>query len=394
MSIAILSTGLIPLPPTRGGAVEEYVYQLVRHLRRIGVDAVAVDASDGGRISEEDVGGVRIVRLPVPNVPAFPNKRVAREYLLGLSFSKVANKLGVSVAHLNNAWTGLMPAVKLRLPIVYTCHNPMWPEEVVDVQQRLVRRVESFVMGKSDVVVALNDTMRRSLAEKAHVDERKMVVVPNGVDVEFFKPGLPGGDVVVKYGLEGKRVVLFVGRVTYVKGVHLLLKAFRTIAREYDAKLVIVGPLSGRFGEAGVSKYAAVMMKYAEKTLPKGSYIFTGDVDKETLRRLYSLSYLCVLPSYHESFGMVLIEAMASGCPVVGSRAGAIPDVVVEGVTGLLFEKGNYIDLAAKIKLLLDDDRLRREISKNARQVAERYYSWEVVASKLKRVYAYLMDST
>jgi len=387
--VALISSGLIRLPPMRGGAVEEYVYQLVKHLRRLGVDAVAVDSTHGGKPGLEEVEGAPILRVSAPDLRRAPKGFVLTEYAFGFRAAKVLREMEVEIVHANTSWAGFALAKSLRgISLVYTCHNPLWPEERVHAQEYAVRLVEGYAMKRSAAVVALNNTMKRSIVAKAGVNKAKVVVVPNGVDVEFFRPGIPADDVAERFGLEGRRVVLFVGRVTRGKGVHVLLKAFRVLAKRYpDLKLVVAGPLSDRFGEEGVSEYARALMAYAERSLSEGSYVFTGAVDRETLRKLYSTAYVCVLPSYFEAFPMVLIEAMASGCPVIGSDAGGIPDIVVDGYNGLLFRRGDYADLASKLKMLLEDESLRNAMSANARRYAVEKFGWQAVALKMRNVY-------
>jgi len=389
VKVAVVSSGLVRLPPIRGGAVEEYVYQLVKHLRRLGVDAVAVDSTHNEKPKLEEVEGVPILRVPTPNLRRVPKGFVLTEYAFGLKIPKALKGIGAEIVHANTAWVGFALAKSLgTVPLVYTCHNPLWPEEIVHAQEHVVRLVESYTMKRGAAVIALNSTMKRSIVTKAGLDKRKVIIIPNGVDIEFFRPGIPVDDVVKKLGLESRRVILFVGRVTYGKGVHILLKAFNILAKRYpDLKLVVVGPLSDHFGEEGISEYARALMVYAKRFLPRNSYVFTGAVDRETLRKLYSVAYTCVLPSYFEAFPMVLIEAMASGCPVVGSNAGGIPDVIADGYSGLLFRRGDYTDLVLKLEILLEEESLRNAISTNARKYVIEKFSWQTVALKIRTVY-------
>lgn len=388
--VAVVSSGLVKLPPIQGGAVEEYVYQLVKHLRRLGVDAVAVDSTHSGKPGLEEVEEAPILRVPTPDLRRAPKGFILAEYAFGLGASKAVREIGVEIVHANTAWAGFALAKGLRrIPLVYTCHNPMWPEERVHAQEYVVRLVEGYTMRRSTAVVALNNTMKRSIVARAGVDEGKVVIVPNGVDTEFFQPGVPVDNVAERLGLGGRRVMLFVGRVTYGKGVHVLLKAFTMLAKQHpDLKLVVAGPLSERFGEEGISGYAQALMAYARRLLPRDSYVFTGAVDRETLRRLYSTAYVCVLPSYFEAFPMVLIEAMASGCPVIGTNTGGIPDIIVDGYNGLLFKRGDYTDLALKLEILLEDVDLRNTMSANARRYSVERFSWQAVALRMKNVYA------
>ena len=310
-----------------------------------------------------------------------------QELVFGLKASEILKEF--DIIHANTAWAGFAVATRLRNKnLIYTCHNPLWPEENVHTSEHIVRLVEGYIMRRSRTIIALNKTMMRALVEKARVDPLEIIIVPNGVDTEFFKPSILANDVVEKYGLEGRRVVLFVGKVTYRKGVHLLLKAFKELVVKFkDLKLVVVGPLADHFGEIEPSQYAKMLMEYAEKNLPRDSYVFTGSVDRDILRKMYSIAYICVLPSYADAFPMVLIEAMASGCPVLGSNAGGIVDVIEEGITGFTFKKGDYMDLREKLEVLINNKKLRKTMSTNCRKLAEKRYSWYAVASKLKEAY-------
>jgi glycosyltransferase involved in cell wall biosynthesis len=234
--------------------------------------------------------------------------------------------------------------------------------------------------------------MQKALIEKAKVDPRKMVIVPNGVDTEFFRPGLKNEQFLRKYELEEQSYILFVGRVSPEKGVHILLRAFKQIVNDIpkDFKLVAVGSLASAFNSVQPSSYAEAMTNYAKEKLGE-RVVFTGAIDRNSLRILYSNAYCFILPSLAEAFPMVLLEAMASGTPPIGSTAGGVPDIILDGVNGLLFRKGDWKDLASKLLMLIVDKNLRDELAINARKHAEKYYSWFSIASSLSMVYKGLM---
>ena len=395
MKVALVSSGLVPVPPTRGGAIEEYVCQLSRHLKRLGVDIVAIDANyDSDKVVYEDINGAQIARVPTPKPYVSFKERILQELLFGRVAVKYINKEGFDIVHANTAWVGLTLALhrgmgELRSQgFVYTCHNPLWPEDKVHVGEKIVRFVEGYTMKSANTVIALNKTMYRALAKKSMVSPGKMVIVPNGVDIEFFRPGLKDEQVLSRYGLEEQSYILFVGRVSPEKGVHILLQAFKQIVNNIPKsfKLVIVGPLTGTFNSTRPSSYAEAMMRYAGEKLGE-RVIFTGAIDRNSLRILYSNAYCFILPSLAEAFPMVLLEAMASGTPPIGSTAGGIPDIVVDGVNGLLFRRGDWRDLADKILTLIEDKALRNRLAINARKTIEKNYSWRVIALTIKKAY-------
>ena len=395
MKVALVSSGLVPVPPTRGGAIEEYVYQLSRHLRRLRVDAVAIDANyDSDKVVYEDINGAQIARVPTPEPYISFKERILQELLFGRVAVKYINKEGFDIIHANTAWVGLTLALhrdmgKLRSQgFVYTCHNPLWPEDNVHVGEKIVRFVEGYAMKSADTVIALNKTVYRALAKKSMVSPGKMVIVPNGVDIEFFKPGLKDKQVLSRYGLEEQSYILFVGRVSPEKGVHILLQAFKQMVNNIPKsfKLVIVGPLTGAFNSTRPSSYAEAMMRYAGEKLGE-RVVFTGAIDRNSLRILYSNAYCFVLPSLAEAFGMVLLEAMASGTPPIGSTAGGIPDIIIDGINGLLLRRGNWEDLASKLLMLIEDKGLRNKLATNARKHVEECYSWFSIALRLDIFY-------
>ena len=396
MRVALVSSGLIPIPPTRGGAVEEYVYQLSRHLRRLGIDAVVIDANyDSSRVVYEDVNGAQVVRVPTAKPSVGFKERILKEILFGSTTASYINREDFDVVHVNTAWVGFTLALrrnagKLKSQgFVYTCHNGLWPEDRVHMGEKIVRLVEGYTMKIADTVIALNKTMQKALTEKAKVDPRKMVIVPNGVDTEFFRPGLKNEQILSKYGLEEQSYILFVGRVSPEKGIHILLRAFKQIVNYIpkDFKLVIVGPLTSTFNSAQISGYAKAVMRYAKEGLDE-RVVFTEAMDKNSLRILYSSAYCFILPSLAEAFPMVLLEAMASGTPPMGSTAGGIPDTIIDGVNGLLFRKGDWRDLANKLLTLVQDRGFRDKLSHNARKYVEENFSWGTVAVRIKEVYS------
>ena len=311
------------------------------------------------------------------------------EFQFGKTASKYLDKEDFDVIHANTAWAGFALAINRKRPhsFVYTCHNGLWPEDKVHLGERVVRLVEGFTMRASNAVVALNKTMYRTIVEKAGVNGDKAVIIPNGVDVDYFKPGLRNGEFLSKFNLEVGNYILFVGRVSPEKGVHLLLKAFSHIAQEsVHVKLVIAGPLTSSYSASEASPYARAIVEYAKRRLP-GRVIFTGSAVKDELRVLYSNAHLFVLPSLAEAFPMVLLEAMASGTPPIGSTAGGIPDVITDGVNGLLFKKWDWKDLATKMLTLINDETLRSKLAAKARETVVEKYSWQVVASRIKHIY-------
>ena len=220
---------------------------------------------------------------------------------------------------------------------------------------------------------------RRSETLRRYRD--RVTVIPNGVDTRKFNPGVNGDPVRERYGLRGK-VVLFVGALTRwhgYKGLDVLLKAFRTVKdRLGDARLVVVGDGPMR------DVYEGLAREYGLGS----SVTFAGYADDSTLPLYYAACDLLVLPSKDssEGFGLVLLEAMASGKPVIGSRVGGVVEVIEDARAGLLAAPGDPQSLAGSIIALCEDGKARQRMGEEGRRFAEEH-DWSRVAGSVERVY-------
>jgi len=381
------------LPPVRGGAVEEYVIQLSSHLNFIHVDALAVGPKFrdyGSKPERSNAGRVLLVNsIRIPTL--IPRYSLIQELIFGgLAAAKLT---GYDVVHLNSEWSGLAFILRRRRrhhKITYTSHSSYWFDNDLDLGKKILRKVENYVMKRSDVVIVLNELMKQSIMEGASIPSNKIVVIPLGVDTRTFRllPHEPGN-------VKNNHTILFVGRITAIKGVDVLLRAFKILLMNYGikAKLIVVGPASGMFQRGGASKYAKSLVAWAKTNLPDGSYEFLGSHGKATLVKLYNAADVFVLPSLKEAFGMVLLEAMACGCPIVASATEGIPYVIQDGINGLLFRRGDATDLAEKILSVLTDKELKNRLSRNGRNTALMHYDWTVIARSVHRLYRQITRS-
>lgn len=206
-------------------------------------------------------------------------------------------------------------------------------------------------------------------------------IIPNGVDSAFFSPDIPP----IEEFQDGKINILFVGRLEKRKGFGCLLEAYRHVKRENPkARLIAVGP--GRFGHI---KYSLLARSHGLKDV-----VFTGYVPFEQLLRYYrTADIVCSPATGNESFGMVLLEAMAAGKPVVASDIPGYNDLVEHGVQGLLVKPKDIGSLAGALRLLIKDEGLRRTLGKAGRQKAENY-RWEYIAGRVMKLYEEALNNS
>jgi glycosyltransferase involved in cell wall biosynthesis len=290
----------------------------------------------------------------------------------------------------------------------------MHQDELAQLDCALIRRQLANVDSVVTVSDFVTDRARARFPElAAHIH-----TIGNGVDVERFRPDTQ------RSSPDRATRLMFVGRISPDKGVHLLVQAFDTLARERpDLELTLVGKpgmlpfdlLSTLLNDDGSLNslrgfYGQSVFGWLTKEVlgQRHSYVrhlrgllsvqaaqrihFRGTVPLPELIRLYREADLLVLPSiWHESYGLPVAEAMASGVPVLASRCGGVPELVDEGVTGRLVPRLDLDALIDALRHLLSDSERLREMGRAARARAERLLTWRRSAGRLERVYLDLL---
>ena len=199
-------------------------------------------------------------------------------------------------------------------------------------------------------------------------------VIPGGVDIKKFNPNLDTSDIDKKYGLKGKKIVLFAGKLTAYKGVKYLVKA----ARKIPAEVVILGE--------GPERKA---LEQRAKDYGLTNIHFIGHLGTSNdLNKFYKRASIFVAPSvWDEPLGLVILEAMACKTPVVVTRKGGIPLAVKDGVNGYFVRPRNASEIVEKVNLLLENEEKRMKMAENARRIAEEKFSWEAIAHRFILMY-------
>lgn len=299
---------------------------------------------------------------------------------------------------------GLWIKILFDIPLVATTHSlePLrpWKEEQLGRGYQLSSWIEKTALQAADAVIAVSHETRREVLECYHLDPAKVRVIYNGVDTKMFQPS-DSVAVLRKYGVPADRpYLLFVGRITRQKGVIHLVRALRHVNPELQAVLCAGAPDTDEIARQMETEVTRLQNER------QGVYWIREMVPVPDLVRLYSGAALFVCPSIYEPFGIINLEAMASGCPVVASKVGGIPEAVADGETGLLvpfesrgapsFEPVNpeafSKDLAATVNRLFDDKTLREKMSKAGRRRVETRFSWKAIAGQTLDLYRSLYD--
>ena len=315
--------------------------------------------------------------------------------VLATDLSIVAGVSGCDVVH-SHTWyantAGHLAKLLYGAPHVMTSHSlePLrpWKAEQLGGGYVVSSWVERTAIESADAVIAVSDGMRRDVvASYPFVDPARIHVVHNGIDTELFMPR-PDEAAIAAIGLDPTRpFALYVGRITRQKGVLHLLHAAALLPS--DAQLVLCASSAD---EPQIEREMAEAVAVLQKTHPGVAWL-DRQLPREELIALLSAATVFVCPSIYEPLGIVNLEAMACSTAVVASAVGGIPEVVVEGETGLLvphegvapeaFEAG----LAAALEELLEDPPRARELGAAGRVRAETEFGWPQIARRTAEVY-------
>jgi D-inositol-3-phosphate glycosyltransferase len=380
-----------------------YVREVARHLGRLGlaVDVFTrsqtpgvpevVPLGPGARVIHVAAGPEKPVppHLLLPYLDTFAAGVAAFRQRAGLDYTLIHGHYwlsGIVALPLAEAWGG-RPVVQMFHTLgavtnaVVEAGPDRVPRERVEAESRLIAAV--------DRVVAATPLERADLAWHYGADVGRIRVIPCGVDVERFRPG-PQAEARARLGLEAERVLLFVGRLAPIKGLEILLGALGRLRAEPKAParlrlLIVGGDRLERWSDDGDRlRRLAAQLGVADWVQ------FRGPQPQDTLLDYYRAADLCLMPSRHESFGMVALEAMACGVPVIASRVGGLATTVQDGLTGLLVPGGDETALAAAIGALLADGPRRRVLGRQAVAWVQAF-AWPRVARAVADLYGELV---
>ena len=404
MRIVQVSVGSVRMPPKEGSAPLQVIFNTSKHLARMGHQVIILDRKYWKRDpSVEEVEGVEIARLNVIQLPSSKAPGFLRfilaelnAILFALAVSRYLrrNSLNIDVIHLHLTSIGLIVSIlnrRLRGKMFYTCHLGHWElvTESLSIFERIHLLLDPYLMRRVKRVIALNESAKSSFISIGRVKADNIVVVPNGVDTDFFSPDIQAKETVKKrYGLGGKLTVLFVGRLAKIKGVEHLLRAAEIVINGFsyrDTLFVLVGPPTFDATEKPISMEE--ILSFVRHHQLEKNIILTGPLPLQEVRSLYAACDIFVLPSLAEGDPLVTLEAMASGKPVIGTKVGGITHQVRDGWNGFLVDPANEQQLADKIAYLIDNPDDRRRMGENSRRCAEEEFDWRMVAERLSSVY-------
>jgi starch synthase len=316
--------------------------------------------------------------------------------------SMAATGTDASLVHVHTWYThlgGILAKLNYGIPLVLTVHSlePLrpWKREQLGGGYDFSCWVERTAIEMADAVIAVSESTREDVLRLFNVEPSRVHVIHNGIDLEEYRERRDES-VLRRHGIDpAQPYVLFVGRITRQKGIIHLVRALKHLDPGFQVVLCAGAPDTP---EIAREMKSAVDQARQERA---GVIWIDAMVPKHEIIALYSGAALFVCPSIYEPFGIINLEAMACGTPVVASAVGGIPEVVTDGETGRLvpveqmkvapFEPANAdtfaFNLAEVINELMRDEARRRSMGKKARERVEEFFSWEAIARKTAELY-------
>jgi glycosyltransferase involved in cell wall biosynthesis len=380
-------------PPRIIGGISPHVYYLSKSLAKKGVKVYVVTCDFPGAPQHEIVDGVEVFRIdsyknPSPDFATWV-------YLMNVNMQKeaasLANSLGenIDVFHAHdwlvaNAGIGLKNV--FRKPLLATIHSTEIGRRngIHFDYERMIHETEAWLTYEAWKVICCSNYMVSHVRWAFGLPGDKLVMIPNGVNVEVYAKAERDdlSQFRSKFALPEEKIVLFVGRLVYEKGIHLLVNAVPRILEKVNAKFVIVG--NGYMREQMSSLVKNIGLSH--------KVLFTGFVDDETLRKLQKCADVSVVPSLFEPFGIVALEAMAARSPVVVSDTGGLSEIVDHDVTGVKVYADNPDSLVWGITKVLLDEAYANRIRINAYQKVQEKYDWDKIAQQTKAIYEAVLN--
>ena len=412
MNIAMLSYHTCPLAILGGkdtGGMNVYVRELTRFLGRVGVHVDVFTRSQDEHIPQvsHDLGYFN----RVVHIPAGPEVYLAKEHLNSytdifaeriLDFAEKKHihydlvhshywLSGIAGNILKTAWG--VPMVQMFHTLGLMKQRVGRTEEEREGNYRI--EGERNVMNTSDRIIAATEAERSQLEMLYGVNHQKVSIIPPGVNIHHFYP-IPKDEAKEAIGIEpGKRVALFVGRIEPLKGVDTLIEAMAIVKRKCKSfscphYLVVIGGDPDEDREQLNTEMLRLQNLCRDLGLDD-MVVFLGKRSQLTLPYYYAAAEVVVMPSFYESFGMVALEAMACGTPVIASKVGGLAILVQEGKTGYFIPSQDAEALADRLRLLFTSEDHRQELGRNAAEFA-RSFSWENIVQQMVQVYQRMLQ--
>lgn len=347
-------------PPLIEGGLARHVRKLAENLVELGVEVHVLTRDDGTAAADQVINGVNVHRVREPNRPSDLGEFVTwiehmNTDMLGAGVA-LSDLYDFDVVH-GHDWLVASAcdhlARRFECPLVMTIHATEFGRHqgwVDKHPQSHIHGIEKWITNRADAVIACSAYMREHIADIYALDESAVAVIPNGIDPGDLRPMENLAEMRTSFAAPDEKLVLLVGRLVYEKGFQVALEALPSLIEN-------VGKV--RFIVAGSGTHEQELKDQAAQLGLMEHGTFVGWIGDDVLHSLYRISDLTVVPSIYEPFGLVALEAMASGCPCLVADTGGLREVVPTDNVGLRFRSRDPESLAKMAEKVLTDPELR-----------------------------------
>lgn len=373
-------------PPKNVGGLSTHVYNLSQSLKTQGHEVHIITCEEGTAPVFEEENGVVVHRVTPYNIPTDDFTK----WVMHLNFAMIEEGIRIikefgrfDIIHAHD-WLVAHCAKVLKwaykIPVVSTIHATETGRNggIRTEIQRYISSTEWFLSYEAWKVIGCSQYMKNQIKDLFHTPEDKIWTIPNGVEINEFEIEFDKNEFKKYYVNEDENIVFFVGRHVFEKGVHLLIEAANTILQEVpNTKFIIAGqgPMTAELKD-----------KVYQQNL-NHKFVFLGYIDSLTKNKLYKVADVAVFPSIYEPFGIVSLEAMAAGCPVVVSDTGGLGEIIEHEVNGLKMLNGVSNSLKDNVVRVLKDKELSLKLREEAYNTIQNLFSWKKVAQITEEVY-------
>ena len=373
-------------PPRIVGGIARVVHDLSKRLIKDGHEVTVVTYKEGDLPDYENDKGVEVYR--VENYMIHPTNFI--EWVLQLNFNLVSKATQImnekgkfDVIHAHD-WLVASSAKTLKqifdIPLVATIHATEAGRNsgIYDETQRYINDTEWLLTYEATEVIVNSNFMKGHVQNLFGLPFDKINVIPNGINLTNFNGVERDYDFRRQYAMDNEKIILYVGRLVYEKGIQHLISAMPKILEKYnDTKLLI----AGKGGMTDELKAQTEALGLSNKVY------FTGYLNAKQVQKIYKCADVAVFPSTYEPFGIVALEAMLAGVPTVVSDIGGLNEIVDHGINGMKSYAGNPNSIADSVLNLLYDGQLASNVAKKAKQKVKEEFSWTKIAQDTHYIY-------
>jgi glycogen(starch) synthase len=378
-------------PPIVEGGLARHVRKLTEQLGIAGLDVHVLTRGGDHAPAQEERHGVTVHRVREPSFPrndldAFLAWIAQMNADMLAAATEIVERFDFDLVH-SHDWLVAGAAERLRdrlgVPWIVTVHatehgrHQGWVDKH---PQSHIHGVERRMVHRADRVIACSEFMRGHIADVFDLPIDRITAIPNGIDPSDLHTPWDLDELRAKYAAPGEKLVLLAGRLVYEKGFQVALEALGNRKSGVLRRVPNV-----RYLVAGTGTHEEELKAQARRLRIVRRGTFAGWLGDDTLHGLYRIADLCVIPSLYEPFGLVALEAMASGCPCIVADTGGLREVV-PGDVGLRFRSRDAAALAQDIERVLTDEVLRARLVAEGREHVLRF-DWADVAARTGRLY-------